>query len=123
MPRGVDKRSRLDCLDQHLLWTADLCEWLPQGHLSISMSEVVVALDLSAIQACSCPAGCRPRKAMAGSPLGPIREVRHFRWFLLRGKPKVTDGRRLINLRHNLLPRNLSLGFRMHRAGALRPSR
>jgi transposase len=45
----------------------------------------------------------RWRKAIAEPPFGQIKEVRHFRRFLLRGTPKVTNEWLLITLTHNVL--------------------
>ncbi len=46
---GMDKTFRPANLDQPLLLPADLREWLPQGDLALYVSDVVDALDLSAI--------------------------------------------------------------------------
>jgi len=45
----MDKSFRPSNLDQPLLLPADLREWLPQDHLALYVSDVVDALDLSAI--------------------------------------------------------------------------
>ena len=46
---GMDKSFRPSDLDQPLLLPADLPEWLPCDHLALFVSDVVDALDLSAI--------------------------------------------------------------------------
>ena len=43
------KTFRPYSLDQHLLLPPDLRDWLPEGHLALYVSDVVDALDLSAI--------------------------------------------------------------------------
>ncbi|MFT7578927.1 MAG: hypothetical protein ACI9MR_000589, partial [Myxococcota bacterium] len=45
----MDKRFRPYTLEQGLLLPPDLRDWLPEGHLALFLSDVVDALDLSAI--------------------------------------------------------------------------
>lgn len=47
----MDKRFKPYTLDQSLLLPPDLRDWLPEGHLALFLSDVVDALDLSAIYA------------------------------------------------------------------------
>jgi len=60
------KTFRPYSLDQHLLLPPDLRDWLPEGHLALYVSDVVDALDLSAIYRVYAEAD--PRGAVAYHP-------------------------------------------------------
>jgi len=60
------KTFRPYSLDQHLLLPPDLRDWLPEGHLALYVSDVVDALDLSAIYRVHAEAD--PRGAVAYHP-------------------------------------------------------
>jgi len=76
----MDKRFKPYNLDQGLLLPPDLRDWLPEGHLALFVSDVVDALDLSAIYATFTSVRGQP-------PYHPAMMVKLLLYAYCTGKP------------------------------------